>query len=62
MTRAPELDALTDDVLRHELLDWSLYVRDENGDLTPAQWATIDALLDELGRRLAGPANPAARR
>jgi hypothetical protein len=55
VTRAPELDALTDAVLRHELLDWSLYLHDENGDATPAQWAAIDALLDELARRLPCP-------
>jgi len=43
---------LSDDVLRHELVDWALVLEAENGDLPRSSWAQIDELLDEYGRRL----------
>ena len=49
---ASSVEHLPDDVLEHELVDWSLALADENGDLPRSSWAQIDALLDELGRRL----------
>ena len=48
----PTVEGLTDDVLRHELVDWALVLAQENGDLPRSSWAQIDELLDELGRRL----------
>ena len=48
----PTVERLSDDVLRHELVDWALVLAQENGDLPRSSWAQIDELLDELGRRL----------
>ena len=49
---SPFVEDISDDVLEHELVDWSLVVQDEHGDLPRSSWAQIDTLLDELGRRL----------
>jgi len=49
--RSP-IELLTDDVLRHELVDWALVLEQEHGKLPRSSWAQIDELLDELGRRL----------
>jgi len=48
--RSP-IELLTDDVLRHELVDWALVLEAENGDLPRSSWAQIDELLDELAHR-----------
>ena len=52
MPPRPPIELLTDDVLRHELVDWALVVEAEHGDLPRSSWAQIDELLDEYGRRL----------
>ena len=48
----PTVERLSNDVLRHELVDWAVVLQAENGDLPRSSWAQIDELLDELGRRL----------